>query len=528
MNQGTASEYGVRQATHDFVGVVVLRNVDYGLRGGRVHALIGENGSGKSTLTKILTGAVKPSAGEIRLNGQRLDLASPADATEAGIGVVHQDYNLFPALTVADTVMALHPAPPRWRRTPFLNQKMVRLRTKQVLEGLGVEISGGALVGRLGTAERKFIEIARAMVTEPQFLILDEPTASLGPSEAARVLELIERLRDRGVGVGFVSHRLDEVSQIADDVTVLRDGVVVGTARGETLSEGEMARLMLGRPAEQAASEMKGPQFGRELLRVATPTSSGSPELAAREGEIIALTGLVGSGAAEVVRMLGGMGERPGSVVVDGERQATIRSPRDATRLGIGFIPEDRKGSGLVPELSVAMNISLASLGGISRRGVLSRRRATDRAERYQSLVDIRSRSVEEPVKVLSGGNQQKVLIARWLASGVRILAIEEPTHGVDIGAKSQIHRLLHDFVGKGGVIVLATTDVREALELAHRVGVFRHGELVFLAPPGELTESDLTLIGVTNTESMLKTLRKHDAVSGSYPLPNRAETQAR
>ncbi|MGI8557837.1 MAG: sugar ABC transporter ATP-binding protein [Solirubrobacteraceae bacterium] len=481
----------VRAATHDYSGVVVLRDVDFTITPGSVSGLVGQNGSGKSTLIKILTGVVAPRAGTILLGQEQLTLDSPQTAVARGIAVVHQDGQLFGDLTVAECVLGTSRALPRHRFTRTVDRREMDARVGEALERLGIDVAPTRLVRSLSPAERKFVEIARATLLEPRFLILDEVTAAFEPAAADAVLALVERLRDRGLGICFVSHRLDEVMRVADRITVLRDGRVVGTLDRSDVSEERLIAMIVGGEQERAAALARPtPQHRAPALKLGgTRTAPRAPvlELEVGRGEIVGLVGLLGSGAATLVRMLGGAEPLNGWIEVDG-RRAQIHSPRDAARLGIGFIPEDRKSTGLVGDLSVAANISLAALPDVSNRlGVRRRSKFVTLAERYCEAMDIRTRSIYAPVRTLSGGNQQKVMIARCLASGVRFLSIEEPTHGVDVNGRVQIHNLLRRFADDGGALVIATTDVDEALELCDRIVVLRHGKVATSLDPRQL-----------------------------------------
>ncbi|HEX4805767.1 MAG TPA: sugar ABC transporter ATP-binding protein [Conexibacter sp.] len=511
MSTEDATTFGIRGGGHDYSGVVVLRDVDFELRSGEVHALIGENGSGKSTLIKVLTGVVKARRGELRLDDRQVRFHTPQDAKRHGVGVVHQDYHLFPEMTVADNVFGVGKGLPRHRLWPGVDHGAVRRRVAEMLGELGIDVSPRALVRQLGPAERKFVEVARAMLDRPRFLILDEPTASLEPNAARRVLELLDRLRSHGVGLAFVSHRLDEILQIADRVSVLRDGRLVTRIERAAATE------------EVLVGEMMGDEARRERAPRTRPATAdgGPPALAVRDlvvrpgarpvafalaqGEILGLTGLLGAGPATVVHMLGGARPARGRVEVMG-RAVGIRSPRDSTRAGIGFIPEDRKAEGLVLGHSIADNIAMASLPDVSRLGFVSHAEIRARAERYRELLRIRCRDVGAPVATLSGGNQQKVLIAKWLASGVRILVVEEPTHGVDIKGKGQIHDLLREFAAQGGSVLVASTDVHEIVELCDRIAIFRHGSLTEVLATTDLTGSDVAVKGLAG-EHLLEQL---------------------
>ena len=496
--QTRAATFGVRQAVHDYSGVVVLHEVDYELRSGEIHALLGENGSGKSTLIKILTGAVKPTAGTLYVDAEDTHFASPQQAQAAGVAVVHQNYNLFSDLSIEKTLLASAAVVPR--QTLYLrsvDHRAWRRDVQELLHRLGMDLDPRAIVGSLGPAERKFVEIARAMVTDPRFLILDEPTASLEPAAADRVLALMRTLREQGVGVAFVSHRLDEVAATADRVTVLRDGRRVAERTSDGLTASDMARLMVGdRPQESVrpAQPTVRPDVMLSLRGTAVADDTDAFDLDVHAGEILAVTGLVGSGASTLVAMVGGDVPMRGQAQVHG-RTVSLRSPRDAKANGIGFIPEDRKARGLVIEQSCAVNISLASMPVVSTAGWVSRRRLLRRAEEFRDRLDIRMPGPSAPASSLSGGNQQKVLVAKWLASGVSLLAVEEPTQGVDIGGKAQIHDLLREFTAGGGAVVLFSTDVREVLALADRVAVFRHGSLLSLHDHDDLDQARLTAL---------------------------------
>ena len=482
--------YRAESVIHDYSGVVVLSDVDFEFRTGAVEALVGENGSGKSTLVKILTGALRPTAATLTVGDRVVSFSSPADAQNDGVSVVHQDGTLFPDLTVAENVLRLTVGAPRRRWLSVIDRRAMDRQVREDFDSLAIDIPANALVRSLPATERVFVEIARAMLLKPRFLILDEPTASLEPRAATNLLTLLDRLRSQGVGLMFVSHRLDEVMRLADHMTVLRDGRVVGRLTGQEATEAELARLIIGArqdPAPAAGSGEAGalgdgnrtpaeePALSMSDIRLTEDAPPAGIEV--HEGEILGLTGLLGSGITEVTRMLGGVIPPTGDMEVYGQ-PVEIRTPHDAQRMGIGFIPEDRKELGIIPDQSVALNISLASLPAVATAGVLSNSGIDQRAREYRTKLDIRLASIHARAKTLSGGNAQKVLIARWLASGVRILVVEEPTHGIDVGAKTQVHALLEDFAAAGGAIIIASTDVREIVTLCDRIAIFHDGVL--------------------------------------------------
>lgn len=510
-----AGAFGVLGAAHAYGGVVVLSDVSFGLREGQVHGLLGQNGAGKSTLINILTGALRPLQGEIHVGGQTVVFNSPADAKRMGIGVVHQDVQLFPQLDVATNIYGLSQTLPRRDLSRGIDWKLIQERVRVQLESLGISLEPRRLVAGLTLAERRLVEIAKEVVLRPRFLILDEPTASLEPRAAGRVLDLLDRLRAEGIGLCFISHRLDEVRRVADEMTVLRDGRLAGRLdRGAT--EAEIVSLMFG---EQAASAAKAAAndhgstteaiADEVLLSIRDMRLLGgrtTVELDLRKGEILGLTGLLGSGAHELVRRVGGFRPAAARLTVAG-REVRISSPRDAIAAGIGFIPEDRKNAGLVQGMSVAVNISLASLDALGRAGHVRQSRLLQRAEGYRQKLSIKAPSLRAEVKTLSGGNQQKVVVAKCLAANTRILSIEEPTHGVDVVAKVQIHRLLRQFADEGGAVLVASTDVSELLHLCDRIAVFRHGSIAAVLATTESDHAEVVLAGVRDPEGLIDSL---------------------
>lgn len=505
----------IRGAGHAYSGVPVLSGIDFSLRSGEVHALVGENGSGKSTLIRIMTGALQLREGEIFLDGEKLSLTNPMDAQRNGIGVVHQDYHLFPDLTVAQNIFGINAPPPRRRWTRTVDRDQIESVVEGLLDELGIKISSARLVRTLGPAERKFVEIASAMLLRPNFLILDEPTASLEPEGSQSVLRLMNQLRENGVGLMFVSHRLDEIMEISNHVTTLRDGEIVKSVPTSEASTELLAEWITGGhvktvPASRARGESESGEIAVAVKDLRTAPERKPMSFDVRRGEIFGLTGLLGCGAETVVHMLGGATPLSGSVALNGA-EARIRSPRDSYRLGIGFIPEDRKTIGLVAEQSIATNISLPSLSSISRLGVLRKDEIDRRAGHYKNELSIKARSTDAPVWSLSGGNQQKVMLAKWLASGVDVLVIEEPTHGIDIGGKAQVHELLRQFADSGGTVIVASTDVPEVMELCDRIGVMRHGVLTRTLAAGDLNESAVKAMGAEDPEEMLEHLIEED-----------------
>lgn len=472
----------LRKVSHAYSGVPVLREIDLQFVEGRVHGLVGQNGAGKSTIIKILTGAEPLLRGEFLIDGVATTVSSPADAQQLGIGVVHQDVQLFPHLSVARNIYAVRSRIPRRGKLRLIDWHRIDDEVDATLSALGMKIDVRSRVGDLETGEQKLVEIARTMMLRPRFLILDEPTASLEARSSGRVLDLLARLRDEGVGVMFVSHRLEEIRKVSDQITVLRDGrVVVELPRAA--SQRDIVHAMLGDQGDRGTAPERFRSDVQTVAVAASGLQAGGDDTIAftvDQGEILGFTGLVGSGAERVMRMLGGAEPLVGRLEVFGAL-ARIRSTTDAASFGIGYIPEDRKREGLVAGMSVAANISLASLSQVARRGLVRRGRMQQRAEHYREAFSIKCDNVDVSVRTLSGGNQQKVLIAKWLAAGVRILIVVEPTHGVDVGGKAQIHDLLREFAEAGGTVIVFSAEAEELVGLCHRLAVFRHGKIVSL-----------------------------------------------
>lgn len=491
MSQPAAAVLRARAVTRTFGTVWALDGVDLELRAGEVHALLGENGAGKSTLVKILSGALEPSTGIIEMGGTPVSFGHPRDAMAVGIAVVHQDSNLFDDLTVAENVLGGR-RPPTWG--PFLVRRRIVDSAAGLLAELGVDIDPSRPVGELGAGHRKLVEIVRALACRSRVLILDEPTASLESAETEMVLGLVDRVSVQGQAVLLVTHRLGEVRRLAHQVTVLRDGRRVGQLEGGDIEPPRIVTMMLGYQPEATAALGHEPE-GTTALRVEGLVLGPGQRpfhVEVRRGEILGLTGLAGSGAVDTLRCLAGLGG--GKVVADvAGRRVRLSSPAAAVAAGIGFIPEDRKGAGLVLAQSVASNMVLAHLGSVSRTGWLLRGRRREIAETYRDRLSIRCSHVDQQVEELSGGNQQKVLIAKWVHAGAPILLLEEPTHGVDVGARQAIHRQLLDFAAAGGAVVVLSSEPDELTTLCHRIAVFYAGGLADVvdgptADPGRLT----------------------------------------
>jgi ABC-type sugar transport system ATPase subunit len=491
----------VHGITRRFPGVTALDRVDFSLRSGEVHALLGENGAGKSTLIKILGGAVRKDAGEILLDGQPVDFRSPADALAAGIAVIHQELVLCPHLTVAENVLMGHL--PRtagvavdWRST--------RTRVAELFGRLGVSVPPNALIGRLSTAQQQLVEIAKALSRDSRILVLDEPSAALGQRDLEHLFTVVRRLRERGVAIVYISHRLDEIFEIADRVTVLKDGRLVGMWPVAEVDMRGLVRAMTGRELSAIAArdaDADAP-VRLEVRGLGRRGAFADVSLRLRAGDVVGIAGLVGSGRTEVLRTIFGADRADtGTILVDG-RHVRFRSPGQALRRGLGLLPEDRKSQGLLLNRALRENVSLASLHRFTWLGVLRLRREERAVRDLMSGLRIAARGPGQATVTLSGGNQQKVVLARWLARRCQILLIDEPTRGVDVGAKEEIYRLIDGLAQRGAAVLVVSSELKELFALCSRILVMREGRLVGEFGGATLREEDVVeamLLGETN-----------------------------
>ena len=481
--------------THRYGGVAALSEVSFDVRTGEVHALLGENGAGKSTLVRVLTGALVPDHGELAIDGEVHRLHTPRDGQHMGVGVVHQDYHLFPDLTVAENVCAISVHAPA--RARLVDRRRMNQVAGDLLASLGVDVDPRRRAGGLDAAERKLVEIARALLQRPRFLLLDEPTAALEPRETDRLLDVVSRLRDRGTGIILVTHRLGEVCRIADRASALRDGRNVGTLGKEQLTPRALTELIVG----STVNELDGPGHpaGDPVLEVRglqVRPGARPVELEVRDRELVAVIGLIGAGVPDVLGAVAGSRPHRGAAISLGGQPVRIGNPREARRLGIGFAPEDRKRTGLLLEQSIAANMGLGALGKWSRGGFTDRAALRHAAGEAREIFDIRCRSVDQPVGALSGGNQQKVLLGRWHMAGVSTLVVHEPSQGVDIAARYEIHKHLVQFAAGGGRVLFGSSDIDEVRAIAHRIYVLHGGEVSAVfdnTGPRRPTRTDLT-----------------------------------
>jgi rhamnose transport system ATP-binding protein len=469
----------LRAVSKSFAGIKVLNAVSFDIRPGEVHALMGENGAGKSTLIKIMAGLHQADEGEIRVNGQAVKFSSPRDAHSAGIATVHQELLLFPELTVAENIF-LGQTPKTALGT--IDWQTMRRRARELLEALDSgDLDIDQKVASLSVGNRQRIEIARALAQDARVLIMDEPTAALAEHDVQRLMSIVRSLCARGVAIVYVSHRMPEIFSLAHRVTVLRDGQHVATKPVSEVDEAQLVSMMVGRSIDRLypAKQGKDGDVILELEDVSYRTAVHNISLKLKRGEILGLAGLVGSGRTETALTIFGITPASsGQILIDG-KPVTIASPEAARDLGIAYVPEDRGHQGLIRAQTIGENIALANLKNLMRGLFVDARRVTAEAKTAISRFGIRARGPEQPVRQLSGGNQQKVVLGKWLATNPRILIMDEPTRGIDVGAKAEIHLLMRKLAGEGMAILMISSELPEVLGMSDRVLVMNAGRIV-------------------------------------------------
>lgn len=499
MNDASAPLLQVRNVSKRFPGVLALSNVSLHLNGGEVLAVIGENGAGKSTLMKILAGVQAPNEGQVLIDGKPVEFRSVNAALEAGVVLIHQELNLADNLDVgANIFLGREP-----RRLGLINKKRVRTDARSFLEMIGLDIAPETLVSSLPIGKQQMVEIAKALSAKARILIMDEPTSSLSARESEALFGVIHELRERGVGIIYISHRLGEVAELADRVTVMRDGENAGDLGREEITHDNMVVRMVGREISQfyARDHHEPGETVLEVRDLITPTwPQHKLNFQIRSGEIVGVAGLVGAGRTEMLQVLFGVDEAvEGSIVIDG-REVTFKSPQEAIAAGMALVPEDRKQHGIVVEMTVRENVSLAGLsrnrlpGGFVNRGV--EHRDTDK------MVDqlrIRTPHNEQICQYLSGGNQQKVVIGKWLSLTPRILLMDEPTRGIDIGAKEEIYKLMENLAREGVAILFVSSEMEEVIGMSDRTIVMHEGQITGELPHDQLTEEAIMQLATGN-----------------------------
>ena len=480
-----------------FAGVRALNGVSFDLRGGEVHALVGENGAGKSTLIKIITGAETADSGTLTVGGRAVRHMDPAAARALGIAAIYQQPSLFPHLTVAENIAVALETRAAWRP---INWKARRRTAAALLERTGAAIDPDRHVDTLSMPEQQIVEIAKAIGADAKIVIMDEPTASLTEREVASLFRIIGLLRGEGVGIIYISHRLEEVFEVADRITVLRDGETVGTRNAADIDRGTLIRMMVGRELATVFPKRAIPPGEIALeLRGVSHRGSGVHDvsLSVRRGEILGIAGLVGSGRTELAEIVFGLSPADSGEILVRGAPVTIASPEEAVAAGIGYVPEDRRQHGVVLEMSVASNTTLASLRAVSHRGLIDRAAERASAARHVERFRIKTSSVLAPVETLSGGNQQKVALSRWLSAAPSVLILDEPTQGVDVGSKAEIHALMQDLAEEGLAIVMISSELPEILGMSDRIAVMHAGGIRRVLGRAEATEAKVLALAL-------------------------------
>jgi inositol transport system ATP-binding protein len=475
-----------------FPGVIALNNVNLHVGEGEIHALLGENGAGKSTLLKILSGAQPADEGTVYVNSKETHFHTPHDAQDAGIATIYQEFTLFPALSVADNIFAGR----ELRRGMFVDHSAMQKEAKRIIGELGLAIDPRSIVADLSVGEQQLVEIARALSMDAQLIIMDEPTAALSSREIERLIRIMRDLKSNDVSIIMVTHRLNEVFEVCDSYTVLRDGTFIESGRIDEVDEEHIIRTMVGR-SMASLFERRDPSVPGDItLQVKHLSSTQSMAAASvhlsdislevRSGEIVGLAGLVGAGRTDFARILFGedLGVS-GEIVING-KPVDLSSPEDAIRHGIALVPEDRKQQGLFLDLACKDNVAISNLSRISHNGIINDEKERTLVEQYVREMSVKLADIRQPISSLSGGNQQKLLLARWMATNPNILIVDEPTRGVDIGAKVEVHRLLFELATQGVAVIVISSELPEVMSVSDRIYTFCEGHLT-----GELSADE-------------------------------------
>ncbi len=475
----------LREVSKYYHGVIALNKVSMKVEKGEIHGLIGENGAGKSTLIKSVSGAIHFDEGSITIDGKEFQSLNPDDAINSGIAVIYQEFCLVPSLSVAENIFIGQ----RVGDGKLVNLDLMHTRAKEIFDQLGVNIDTHAMVGSLSTAQQQLVEIAKAVSRNAKVLFMDEPSATLAMSEVNAMFEIMRTLKSQGVTIIYVSHRLDEIFEICDCVTVMRDGQYITTKSTQEMTRKELITYMVGRELDNTCPPRNNP-IGEIALEARNVTGNGvrNISLNVRHGEVLGIAGLVGSGRSEFAKVLYGDAKlESGQILIDG-KEVQIKSPGEAIEHGIGLIPEDRKTEGLLLEYPIDWNISLMCLKRLSKHMVIQTEKVSSVVKKYFDRMGVKAPSVHNLAKSLSGGNQQKVVVAKTLAAETKIIIFDEPTRGIDVGAKWEIYQLMNELTAEGNAIIMISSDMEEVLGMSDRIVVFHEGTV-----GGELSKEDFT-----------------------------------
>ncbi|MER8447822.1 sugar ABC transporter ATP-binding protein [Mesorhizobium sp. M1066] len=483
-----------------FPAVRALHEVSLSVGAGEIHGLLGENGAGKSTLLRVLSGVYRPTAGSILIDGKPVTLANPVAARAAGVAMIHQELQQVPRLSVAQNMFLGHPLT---RGGIFVARREQERRAADALAAIDPSIDPASPLGTLKVAQRQIVEIARALLDRARIVAMDEPTSSLTPSEFERLAQVITGLARDGVAVVYVSHKLDEVFGICRRATIMRDGVVVDSVDLKDLSEKAVVAMMVGR---ELAQEHHNSHATNKVMLSARGLSSATKvrnvSFDLHRGEVLGIAGLVGSGRTELLRLLAGADRATaGTIAIDG-KAARFASPRDAIAAGVGLVPEERKREGIVPLRSITCNMALASMAVFAPRGLIDHARLKHVAVEKMSRVNLRPFLLDRPIRLFSGGNQQKAIIGRWLAAGTRILLFDEPTRGIDVGAKAEIYHLIEELAAEGHAVIVVSSELPEVIRLADRVLVMRDGTIATELHRDDISEQAIAAHAIPQTQT--------------------------
>lgn len=485
------SEYvlELRGITKIFPGVKALDNVHFKLGPGEIHALMGENGAGKSTFIKIITGVHAPDEGEIYLNGKKVDIKNPKDAQKMGIAAIYQHVTCYPDLSVTENIFIGHEKIQKGTNRILWNE--MHAEARKLLEALGANFDPKTLMGALSVAQQQIVEIAKALSTNARIIIMDEPTAALTKRESEELYRITEQLRDSGASIIFISHRFEDMYRLASKVTVFRDAKYIGSWKVDEISNEDLIVAMVGREITQLFPK-KEAEIGKELLRVEGLGKTGYFEdisFTLHKGEILGLTGLVGAGRSEVCQSIFGIMPKDKGKIYLEEKEVRIKDPLTAMDLGIGYLPEDRQKQGLVLEWEIGRNITLASINKFSQKGWLDEEKEAEIAKVLSEKINVKANSIFDLASSLSGGNQQKVVVAKLLTADLKVIILDEPTKGVDVGAKSAIHEIMSDLACQGYGVIMISSEMPEVLGMCDRIAVMREGRLTAIINRDEATQ---------------------------------------
>ncbi|MFC0560604.1 sugar ABC transporter ATP-binding protein [Halalkalibacter alkalisediminis] len=495
------SEYvlELRGITKKFPGVTALDNVHFKLKPGEIHALMGENGAGKSTFIKVITGVHAPNEGEIYLNGQKVEFSNPKEAQALGIAAIYQHVTNYPDLSVTENIFMGHEKVQKGTRR--LLWKQMHQEAKEILRSLGSSIDPKSEMGALSVAQQQIVEIAKAISTNAKIIIMDEPTAALTARESEELYKIAEELRDQGASIIFISHRFEDMYRLATQVTVLRDAKYIGSWEINAISNDDLIVAMVGREITQVYPDKKG-KIGEELLKVNGLSKTGyfaDISFTLHRGEILGLTGLVGAGRTEVCQSLFGiMPYDKGKIELNG-KSVSIQSPKEAMKLGIGYLPEDRQLQGLVLQWGIGRNITLPALSSIGKKGWLNEKKEASIAKELAEKVHVKANSIFDLVSSLSGGNQQKVAVAKLLTKDLDIIILDEPTKGVDVGAKSAIYEIINELAAQGYGIIMISSEMPEVIGMSDRIAVMRAGRITKVLDRAEVSQEVILEAAMTD-----------------------------